>query len=48
MSDVLVTFELYGHLSYLQVIYSKQKLHLLSTVLLSGFQNSTWAFKSTE
>ena len=43
-----VTFELYGHFRCLQVLYSKQKLHLPSAVLLSGFQSSLGALKSTE
>ena len=47
-SDIHVTFELYGYFRYFLIIYYKLKQHLLTTVLLSGFQRSPGALKSTE
>ena len=43
-----LTFDLYGHFECFQAPHSKKKPHLLSTVLLSGFQSSPGAFKFTE
>ena len=48
MHKLLLSFIVYGHLRCLQVIYSKQNYILLSAVLLSGFQSSQGALKSTE
>ena len=47
-SDVQVTIELHGNFRFLQVFKFQIKLHLESIVLLSGFQRSPGALKSTE
>ena len=47
-SDVQVTIELHGNFRFLQVFKFQIKLHLESIVLLSGFQSSPGALKSTE
>ena len=46
-SDIQVTFELYGNFRCLHVLIPN-KQYLLSTVLLSRFQSSRGALKSTE
>ena len=47
-SHTQVTLELYCHFRCLQILCFQINLHLPSAVLLSGFQSSLWALKSTE
>ena len=47
-SDAEITLELHGDFKYIQAPSFLVKLHLRSTVLLSGFQSSPRALKSTE